>query len=51
MVVVEMVMTGLCSNYWHLPLVQSLMVGIGSGVLFLLSIAVLLRYFAKRKAH
>ena len=43
-------MTGLCSKYWHFILAQGIVVGAGSGCLFLPSIAVLPQYFEKRRA-
>ena len=50
LVTVGMLMTGLCSQYWQLLLAQGVMVGLGSGFLFLPSIAVLPQYFEKRRA-
>ena len=50
LVTVGMVMTGLCSQLWQLILAQGVVVGLGSGFLFLPSIAVLPQYFAKRRA-
>lgn len=40
LVTVGMLMTGLCSQYWQLILAQGTVVGLGSGLLFLPSIAV-----------
>ena len=50
LVIVGMLMTGLCSLYWQLLLAQGVVVGLGSGFLFLPSIAVLPQYFEKRRA-
>ncbi|KAL2057600.1 hypothetical protein ABVK25_001984 [Lepraria finkii] len=50
LVVFGMLMTGLCSQYWQLMLSQGIVVGLGSGCLFLPSIAVLPQYFEKRRA-
>lgn len=50
MVAAGMIVTGLCSRYWQLLLAQGMMVGLGSGLLFLPSIAVLPQYFEKRRA-
>ena len=50
LVIVGMLMTGLCSQYWQLLLAQGVVVGLGSGFLFLPSIAVLPQYFEKRRA-
>ena len=48
--VLGMLMTGLCSQYWQLMLSQGVVVGLGSRCLFLPSIAVLPQYFEKRRA-
>ena len=50
LVVFGMLMTGLCSQYWQLILAQGVVVGLGSGCLFLPSIAVLPQYFERRRA-
>ena len=50
LVTVGMVMTGLCGGYWQLVLAQGVVVGLGSGCLFLPSIAVLPQWFVKRRA-
>lgn len=50
LVVFGMLMTGLCVHYWQLMLAQGIVVGLGSGCLFLPSIAVLPQYFEKRRA-
>ncbi len=50
LLVVGMLMTGLCSQYWQLLLAQGVMVGLASGCLFLPSIAVLPQYFEKKRA-
>ncbi|KAI9702965.1 MAG: hypothetical protein M1836_008179 [Candelina mexicana] len=50
LVIFGMLMTGLCSSYWQLLLAQGLTVGLGSGLLFLPSIAVLPQYFERRRA-
>lgn len=50
LVVLGMLLTGLCSQYWHLLLAQGVVVGVGSGFLFLPSIAILTQYFKKRLA-
>ena len=48
--VVGMIFTGLCSKYWQLLLAQGVGIGVGTGLLFLPSIAVLPQYFDKRRA-
>lgn len=50
LLVVGMVMTGLCSRYWEILLAQGVLVGLGSGLLFLPSIAVLPQYFGRKRA-
>lgn len=50
LVIIGMLMTGLCSLYWQLMLAQGVIVGLGCGLLFLPSIAVLPQYFEKRRA-
>lgn len=50
LVVFGMLMTGLCSQYWQLMFAQGVVVGLGSGCLFLPSIAVLPQYFERRRA-
>lgn len=44
------IMTGLCDQYWQLFLAQGLVVGVGAGLLFLPSIAILSQYFKRRLA-
>ncbi|KAI1502528.1 major facilitator superfamily domain-containing protein [Biscogniauxia marginata] len=43
-------MTSLCSAYWQVVLAQGLCIGLGCGLLFLPSAAVLSQYFVKRRA-
>ncbi len=49
-IVFGMMMTSLCHKYWQFILAQGLVVGIGNGLLFLPSIAIVPEYFSKRKA-
>lgn len=49
-IVFGMMMTSLCHEYWQFVLAQGVMVGIGNGLLFLPSIAIVPQYFSKRKA-
>ncbi len=49
LVVLGMVLTGLCSEYWQLLLSQGILVGVGTGCLFLPSVAVLPQYFEKKR--
>lgn len=48
-IIVGMLITGLCSQLWQLILAQGALVGLGSGFLFLPSIAVLPQYFEKKR--
>ncbi|KAJ8068150.1 hypothetical protein OCU04_003721 [Sclerotinia nivalis] len=48
--VLEMMLTSISSEYWHLILAQGVMFGLGSGCLFIPSIAVLPAYFDKKQA-
>ena len=49
LVVLGMMMTSLCSQYWQLVLSQGLVVGLGSGCLFVPSVAIIPMYFVKRR--
>lgn len=49
-IVFGMMMTSICSEYWQFVLAQGLVVGIGNGLLFLPSIAIVPQYFSKNKA-
>ena len=49
-IVFGMMMTSLCHKYWQFILAQGIVVGIGNGLLFLPSIAIVPEYFSKRKA-
>ena len=44
-----MVVIGFCSRYWQVILAQGVLVGLGSGCLFLPSIAILPQYFEKKR--
>ncbi|KAF7865974.1 hypothetical protein EAF04_006137 [Stromatinia cepivora] len=48
--VLGMMLTSISSEYWHLILAQGVMFGLGSGCLFIPSIAVLPAYFDKKQA-
>ena len=50
MCVLGMMLTSISSEYWHLILAQGVMFGLGSGCLFIPSIAVLPAYFDKKQA-
>lgn len=50
LVVFGMFMTSLCTEYWQVLLAQGFCVGIGAGLLFLPSAAVLSQYFSRRRA-
>lgn len=49
-IVFGMMMTSICREYWQFFLAQGVMVGIGNGLLFLPSIAIVPQYFSKNKA-
>ncbi|KAI0380341.1 MFS general substrate transporter [Hypomontagnella monticulosa] len=50
LVLLGLFMTSLCSTYWQVLLAQGITVGIGCGLLFLPSAAILSQYFARRRA-
>lgn len=49
-VVFGFMMTSLCRTYWQTLLAQGVLVGIGSGLLWVPSVAILPQYFTTRKA-
>ena len=49
-IVFGMMMTSICHEYWQFVLAQGVVVGIGNGLLFLPSIAIVPQYFSKNKA-
>lgn len=50
LVVFGMMMTSIATQYWQLMLAQGLCVGIGSGFLFIPSVAIVTTYFSTKKA-
>ena len=50
LVVFGMMMTSICTHYWQIMLAQGLVVGLGSGCLFVPSVAILPTYFSTKKA-
>ena len=50
LVVFGMMMTSICTKYWQIILAQGIIVGIGNGLLFVPSIALLPTYFTARRA-
>lgn len=50
LVVFGMMMTSLCKTYYQLVLAQSLCVGVGSGCLFVPSVAIVATYFTSKRA-
>lgn len=50
LVVFGMMMLSLCSAYWQIMLSQGIVVGLGAGMLFLPSVAVLPMYFTNKRA-
>ncbi|KAI9713343.1 MAG: hypothetical protein M1828_001436 [Chrysothrix sp. TS-e1954] len=43
-------MTSLCKEYWQVMLAQGLVIGVGTGCLFVPSVSILPQYFVKRRA-
>ena len=50
LVTLGMLMTSLSTEYWQLVLAQGLVIGIGSGCLFVPSVAFLPSYFTAKRA-
>ncbi|CAJ2499782.1 Uu.00g026350.m01.CDS01 [Anthostomella pinea] len=50
LVVFGMFMTSLCASYWQVVLAQGICVGVGCGLLFLPSTAILSQYFDRHRA-
>ena len=49
-VVFGMMMTSLCTTYWHFVLAQGITVGMGFGCLFLPSVAIISQHFTTKKS-
>ena len=49
-IVFGMMVTSICREYWQFFLAQGVMVGVGNGLLFLPSIAIVPQYFSENKA-
>ena len=43
-------MTSLCKEYWQVMLAQGLVIGVGTGCLFVPAVSILPQYFVKRRA-
>ena len=43
-------MTSVCTHYWQFFLAQGVLAGIGAGLLFIPSVAVMSQYFLKKRA-
>ncbi|KAI0006260.1 putative MFS monocarboxylate transporter [Xylariaceae sp. FL0662B] len=50
LVTLGMMMTSICTEYWQVMLAQALCLGVGTGCLYIPSIAIIPQYFQKRKA-
>ncbi|KAI1208463.1 putative MFS monocarboxylate transporter [Annulohypoxylon truncatum] len=50
LVTLGMMMTSLCTEYWQVMLAQAVCVGVGTGCLYIPSVAIIPQYFTKRKA-
>ncbi|OTB13107.1 hypothetical protein K445DRAFT_304514 [Daldinia sp. EC12] len=49
LMILGMMLTSICTEYWQVMLAQGLCVGVGAGCLFVPSVAVIPEYFNKRK--
>lgn len=50
LIVLSFMLTSICKEYWQVILAQALFVGIGAGCLFIPAVAVVPRYFLKKRA-
>lgn len=50
LVVLGLMMTSLCTQYWQFMLAQGICVGLGAGLLYIPSMAIIPQYFTHRKA-
>ncbi|KAI5862042.1 putative MFS monocarboxylate transporter [Durotheca rogersii] len=50
LITVGMMMTSICKEYWQIVLAQSICVGVGTGCLYIPSVAIIPEYFSRRKA-
>lgn len=50
LLVLGVFLLSICTQYWSIMLTQGILVGVGAGLLFLPSVAILPTYFVKRKA-
>lgn len=50
LIVLGMMMTSLCSEYWQVVIAQGLVIGAGNGCLFIPSTAIIPPYFPKKGA-
>lgn len=50
LIVLSFMLTSLCKAYWQVILAQSIFVGVGAGCLFIPAVAVVPRYFLRRRA-
>ena len=48
--ILGMMLTSLCHNYWEVLVAQGILVGIGNGLQFLPSVAIVPQYFSTRKS-
>ncbi|KAK9778625.1 putative Major facilitator superfamily domain-containing protein [Seiridium cardinale] len=49
-IVVGLMMTSLCTQFWQLVLAQGVCVGMGTGIMYVPSLAIIPQYFQRRKA-
>ncbi|KAI1087576.1 putative MFS monocarboxylate transporter [Rostrohypoxylon terebratum] len=50
LVTLGMMMTSLCTEYWQVMLAQAVCIGVGTGCLYIPSVAIIPQYFTTRKA-
>ncbi|KAH6659097.1 major facilitator superfamily domain-containing protein [Truncatella angustata] len=50
LIVIGLMMTSLCTQFWQLVLAQAICIGTGTGILYIPSLAVIPQYFHRRKA-
>ncbi|KAI1374020.1 putative MFS monocarboxylate transporter [Hypoxylon crocopeplum] len=50
LVTLGMMMTSICVEYWQVMLAQAICVGVGTGCLYIPSVAIIPQYFSRRKA-
>lgn len=49
MIVLGMMMTSICSQYWQFMLAQGICMGLGNGLLFIPAVAIIPTYFSSKR--